>query len=100
MSDGPFCAHLKISWRTKQVPYEGPVLKGTDMHVSIKPGMMVTQGWWDCDSCNAKFVPATAMEHETEKLKEGLRAFGKHAQWCWSRTDEGCSCGLTQLRGP
>lgn len=54
----PCCAHLRVSWRTEQVAYDGPEIPGTDVYVPLKPGTMVTRGWWECDdNCGARFAP-------------------------------------------
>lgn len=58
MSNEAQCAHLTISWRTKEIPYEGPTIPGSGIHVPLKPGTMITQGWWECDfDCGTKFMP-------------------------------------------
>lgn len=98
MTNIPSCAHLSISWRTKDVPWEGPIIQGRGENAPLKPGMMVTQGWWGCDSCDVQFIPAAQVDFKTEKLRQALAEFGTHKQWCWARSDKGCSCGLAQLR--
>lgn len=50
MSDGPYCAHLRVSYRTELV--DAPGLVGMTK---------ATRGWWECDlGCGAKFLPESA----------------------------------------
>lgn len=74
-----YCAHLRISWRTKDVEYDGP--DGTPVagspNVPIKHGAILTTGWWECDfGCGRRFnpiasaAPATGEASDvTEKLE-------------------------------
>jgi hypothetical protein len=81
MSDGPHCAHLRVSWRTKPVEPEYP------------HGAMT--GWWECDSgCGARFDPwppggalrlvARAVQAEAERL-------------CSTKCNEGCEARIEGL---
>lgn len=74
MSDGPFCAHLQISWRTESCD-------GINVRGEVTPGS-ATRGWWECNSdCGAKFwpiaspVPLPATEPSPEAIEAAQQAF-------------------------
>jgi len=48
MSDGPYCACLKVMYQTK----------------SVENG--ATVGWWECNLCGNKFVPERLVEFQVE----------------------------------
>jgi len=58
-TERPMCAHLHVSWRTKQ---DG----------------IFTRGWWECDSgCGARFLPGTygmRRSHSSEAQLEAAKA--------------------------
>lgn len=64
MSDyGPYCAHLRISWRTEPCDTYG-------IDGRLMPGMG-TRGWWECDSnCGTYFMPRLAETVEEIKATD------------------------------
>lgn len=65
MSDGPCCAHLRVSYRTEL--FDAPGLVGMTK---------ATRGWWECDSgCGAKFLTDGAAKHsESETASAAFKA--------------------------
>ncbi len=89
------CAHLHVSWRTKQVVYDGPDLPASDPdspNVPLRHGAMLTTGWWECDfGCGAQFRPASAAVTpetmgEVSEMSDWLcvcgHRMGDHARGC------------------
>jgi hypothetical protein len=50
--DQPACAHLRVLYTTEQI--EGGL----------------TRGWWACDLCLTKFVPAVSAEYAVAQARE------------------------------
>jgi hypothetical protein len=78
MGNAPCCAHLRVSWRTRQND-DGS-----------------TTGWWECDSgCGGRFVQLGAVRYLADAAKavaEGLRAEGPDCDACGE-----CSCCRVEM---
>jgi len=62
MSDGPYCACLKVMYQTKRVENGATV------------------GWWECNLCGNKFVPERVVESRVEYQLESIRKFAEDAR--------------------
>jgi len=67
MNEQACCAHLRVSWRTKDFKLSEEEAarmnviaeNAGSVYPPIRAGSTMTRGWWECDSgCGMRFQPA------------------------------------------